>query len=174
MKPRIVLPLLLLFALLSAGIAYWVLTRHRYQRDGLADGMPPSGSTAEVRQETETEEVRRMLLGVWQDDYQGRRTMTLNEDGTATMLVELSGVQSFLVAPKLRFDMTWSLDGKKLTKKTVSGEPADKVRLILNAMGDTAEDTLLEITEDRLVLLDKNGTTKYEWRRVTQHESGKE
>ena len=95
-----------------------------------------------------------MLLGVWQDDYQGKRTMTLNEDGSATMFVELSGAQAFLFAAELRFDMTWSLDGKNLTKKTVGGEPADKVNLILNTMGDTADDTLLEVTDDRLLLLD--------------------
>ena len=174
MKPRIVLPLLLIFVVLSFGIAYWVLTTHPFQGDGIADATPPADSTEEVKQGSEEEEIRRMLLGVWQDDYQGKRTMTLNEDGTATMLVELSGIQSFLVADKLRFDMKWSLDGKTLTKTTVGGDPADKVNLILGTMGDTAEDTLLEITEDRLVLLDKNGTTKYEWRRVTQHEPSKE
>ncbi len=65
-------------------------------------------------------------------------------------------------------------DAVKLTKKTVGGEPAEKVNLILNTMGDTADDTLLEVTDDRLLLLDKDGTTKYDWRRVTQHEPGKE
>ena len=34
---------------------------------------------------------RRLVLGVWTDQYQGRRTMTLNEDGTGTMIVELNG-----------------------------------------------------------------------------------
>jgi hypothetical protein len=92
--------------------------------------------------------------------------MTLNEDGSGTMLVELSGVQAFLVASKLRFDMKWTLDAKKLIKKTVAGEPADKVNMILNTMGNTAEDTLLELSEDRLLLLDKDGKTKYDWKRA--------
>ena len=34
---------------------------------------------------------RRMVLGTWEDEYQGKRTMTLKEDGTGTMIVELSG-----------------------------------------------------------------------------------
>ena len=175
MKPRVVLRLFLILALLSGGIAYWMLTTtHPSQNDGIANVTPPTNSIEDVKPESEEEKTRRMLLGVWQDDYQGKRTMTLNEDGSGTMLVELSGVQAFLFASKLRFDMTWLLDGKKLTKKTVGGEPADKVNLILNTMGDTADDTLLEVTDDRLLLLDKDGTTKYDWRRVTQHEPSKE
>ena len=59
-----------------------------------------------------------MLLGVWQDDYQGKRTMTLNEDGTGTMLVELSGWRASLYALKLRFEMQWRLEGKVLKKRT--------------------------------------------------------
>ena len=70
--------------------------------------------------------------------------------------------------------MNWSLDGRTLTKKTVGGEPADKVNLILNTMGDTAADTILEVTADRLLLLDKDGETKYDWRRVESGEPGKE
>src|SRR5581483_8082610 len=124
-------------------------------------GPPADAAKAESPQDKQ----RRRLLGVWQDEYKGKRTMTLKEDGTGTMLVELSGLQATLFAAKLRFDMTWSLDGQKLTKKTVGGEPADKVNLILNTMGNTAEDTVLELTEDRLLLLDKDGKTQYDWRK---------
>lgn len=113
------------------------------------------------------------VLGVWQDNYQGKRTMTLNKDGTGTMHVELEGAAALLYASQLRFDMTWSLEGKKLTKKTVGGEPAAKVNLILNTLGDTAVDTIMEMTEDRLLLLDQNGKTQYDWRRVKASEKSK-
>lgn len=32
-------------------------------------------------------------------------------------------------------------------------------------MGHTAEDTILEMNETRLVLMDKDGKTKYDWKR---------
>lgn len=175
MKPRVVLLLFLLLALLSGGMACWMLrTSDSSQNEGIADTTPLTNSIDDVKPESEEEKTRRMLLGVWQDDYQGKRTMTLNADGSGTMLVELRGAQALLFASKLRFDMTWLLDGKKLTKKTVGGVPAAKVNLILKTMGDTADDTLLEVTDDRLLLLDKDGTTKYDWRRVTPHEPSKE
>lgn len=153
--------------LLAGGFAYWRLTALPPSQDeGIVT--PPAKSDAHV--ETEEEKARRKLLGAWQDEYQGKRTMTLTEDGTGTMLVELSGLQALLFASKLRFDMKWSLDGKKLTKRTVGGEPADKVNLILNTMGNTAEDTILELTDARLLVLDKNGNTQYDWRRVKKDE----
>src|SRR5262245_9429471 len=138
----------LALVLLAGGVAYWRLTGSPPSTQN--DVMPPAHGRGAARVETEDDKTRGELLGVWQDDYKGKRTMTLNEDGTGTMLVELSGLQATLFAAKLRFDMQWSLEGKTLTKKTVGGDPADKVNLILNTMGNTAADTILELTEDRL------------------------
>lgn len=157
---------ILALVLVAAGSAYWKLTSPPPSQTNAVPLANPKGGAAQ-------EKARRRLLGIWQDDYKGKRTMTLNEDGTGTMLVQLSGLQATLVAPKLRFDMRWSLEGKTLTKKTVAGDPADKVNLILNTMGNTAEDTILESTDDRLLLLDKDGMTRYDWRRV-KHEQIKE
>ncbi|WP_020473574.1 hypothetical protein [Zavarzinella formosa] len=123
--------------------------------------------------ETPEEKTRRLLVGTWQDEYKGKRTMTLNADGTATMLVELKGVQAVLMGPKLRFDMKWSLMDQILTKITVSGEPADKVNFILNTMGNTSNETLQEVNEEHLLTLDKDGKTKYDWKRVAKDDTSK-
>jgi hypothetical protein len=111
-------------------------------------------------------EYRRLLVGVWEDDYQGKRTMTVYEDGTGTMLVELSGLKARLFASRLRFDMVWAIEEGRLKKKTVGGEPSGKVRMILRTMGNQVDEPILELTETRLLLLDANGKTQYDWRRV--------
>ena len=173
MKPRIIL--LLLLIVVSGGITYRnITTPPAPHNDELTDALPPSNSDDGPQAETPEETHRRLLPGVWHDEYQGKRTMTLNEDGTGTMVVELTGVQASLFAARLRFDMKWSLNGDKFIKTTVGGEPAKKVNLILKMMGDTAEDTILEITDERLLLLDKDGTTEYDWKRVQQDEPSKE
>jgi hypothetical protein len=141
--------------------------------DVAANVTPTVVPADEGREETEEEKQRRKLLGVWQDHYQGKRTMTLNADGTGTMVVELTGLQAKLFAPELRFDMTWKLADRTLTKKTIGGEPADKVNLILNTMGNAASDTILELTDNRLLLLDANGKTQYDWRRLEKDEAEK-
>lgn len=152
-------------AVLGIGVAYWRLTLPpspaKEGGDPIATPMPEPAAKAE----SEDDKARRRVVGVWQDEYEGKRTMSLNADGTGTMLVELGGLKALLFASKLRFDMEWRLEGKKLTKKTIGGAPADKVNLILNTMGNVAEDAILEIGDDRLLLLDKNGKTQYDWRR---------
>ncbi len=112
------------------------------------------------------ERFRRLVLGTWEDRYEGKRAMTLKEDGTGTMLVELSGLTATLFADHLRFDMKWTAKNSHLRKQTIGGEPAGKVQAILKMMGDRVDEPILELTEDRLLLLDKDGKTKYDWRRV--------
>lgn len=155
--------------LLTGALLYWRLTSPPRPSSGGAGRVGPAD---DGRAGPAADGVRRRLLGVWQDHYQGKRTMTLNDDGTGTMVVELDGVRAALFASRLRFDMRWSLDGPTLRKTTVGGEPADKVNLILNTMGDTARDTIVEVTEDRLVLLDRDGKTRYEWGRVRGGDPG--
>ena len=109
---------------------------------------------------------RSLVVGRWSDEYQGKRTMTLNDDGTGTMIVELTDWRAALSASKLTFHMKWSVEGGRLKKQTISGEPEAKVKMILSTMGDHVDEPILELTEDRLLLLDKDGKTTYDWKRV--------
>ena len=58
------------------------------------------------------------------------------------------------------------IEAGRLKKRTVGGAPAGRVRLILATMGDRVDEPILELTEQRLLLLDGDGRTKYDWRRV--------
>lgn len=111
------------------------------------------------------EHLRRQVIGTWQDEYQGRRTKTLEEDGTGTMVVELDGMRARLFARRLTFEMVWSIENGRLKKRTVRGQPIVQVQMILRSMGDRVEERILELTDDRLLLLDQDGKTRYDWRR---------
>lgn len=110
-------------------------------------------------------EYQAAVVGTWEDDYQGKRTMTLQEDGTGTMIVELSGMSATLFATRLEFDMVWSVENGRLKKQTIGGRPENRVAMILKMMGDRVDEPILELTAERLVLLDQDGETRYEWRR---------
>lgn len=112
------------------------------------------------------ERLRSMVMGVWTDNYHGKRVMTLNEDGTGTIVVQLRGLMAAWYAARLRFDITWHIQDGRFIKQTTGGEPAGKVALILKAMGDRAEEPIQKLTRDRLILLDQNGKTTYHWVRV--------
>lgn len=109
---------------------------------------------------------RGMILGTWEDEFQGRRTLTLVKGGTGTMIVELEGWRAAMSAPRLKFDLKWSVEAGRLKKQTVGGEPEAQVKMILSAMGDRVDEPILELTKDRLLLLDRDGKTKYDWKRV--------
>jgi hypothetical protein len=130
---------------------------------------PPGGEIAvagpTVSVPRSDEELRAKVVGTWQDEYQGKRTMTLRSDGTGDMVVELSGLKAALVAPRLTFQMEWSIAQGRLKKRSLGGEPAVQVNMILKTLGDTVEEEILEVTEDRLLLLDPDGKTQYDWRR---------
>lgn len=179
----------------AAGIAWFVLLDHSEHRgaaihvgsreedqsDNVVDqtAAPPAKENRAERNELPPPDdaaARKLVVGVWEDDYQGKRTMTLREDGTAEMLVELTGMKAKLFASRLRFDMTWTLENARLQKKTTGGEPAVAVKAILATFGDSVDEPILELTSDRLSLLDKDGTTRYHWRRRDRpaHDIGRE
>ena len=107
-----------------------------------------------------------LILGTWQDDYQGRRTLTVRPDGTATMLVEFDGWKARMFTPRLRIETTWMIEEGRFNRQTVGGEPADKVEFVKKRVGDRASDKIVKVTADRMVLIDQDGETRYNWRRV--------
>ena len=141
---------------------------HRILLMILASVLTTSPALGQDRTQTDVQDQqsRRLVVGTWQDEYQGKRTMTLQEDGTAKMVVELDGLKAKLFAPRLEFEMVWAVEKGRLKKRTLQGEPAVTVQLILKTMGDRVDEPILELTQDRLLLLDKDGKTKYDWRRV--------
>ena len=108
----------------------------------------------------------RRILGVWRDGYQGQRTMTVREDGTATMVCELEGMNARLFTPVLHLNLRWQLAGGVMTRVIIDGEPADKVRFVVNLMGARSDEKLLLLTDAELHLLDADGKTEYHWTRV--------
>lgn len=108
---------------------------------------------------------RSLILGKWEDEYHGKRHLTVNEDGTGKMLVEPDGIGKALFAAELKFDIEWEVHDGKVTLKMVRGEPKSKVQLILKLYGSEAEYKIVELTRERMLLLDGDGKTQYDWRR---------
>jgi hypothetical protein len=133
--------------------------------DVAASGAAVAGDAAASTQSKADAALRRLALGVWEDDFHGRRTMTLREDGSGTMVVELQGIEATLFASKLTFEMLWSVRDGRMQMRTTGGEPAGRVKLVLKLEGDRVDQPIVELSEGSLVLLDKDGKTKYNWRR---------
>jgi hypothetical protein len=130
--------------------------------------LQPQTVAAEPDPLDEDARFRALAVGTWEDDYKGHRTMRLEADGTGSMVVELSGLTARLFAARLEFDMVWSVTDGRMQKQTLGGRPTAKVKAILKMMGDRVDEPIQELTDNRLLLLDKDGRTQYDWRRVTE------
>ena len=152
---------------LGAAATYYAIWRTKPETSPLtADASANSSASVPSQNVSRDDKLRKLVVGTWHDEYQGKRTMTLREDGTGTMVVELNGLKAVVVAKRLTFSMTWSVADGRLKKQTLSGEPAAQVAVILKTMGDTVNEPILELTESRLLVLDRDGQTKYDWRRA--------
>jgi hypothetical protein len=132
--------------------------------DSTAGGDEPATSDADERN-------RRAITGKWHDEYHGKRHLTVRADGTGTMVVEPNGIGKKLFAAQLTFEIEWTIADGRVTMKMLNGEPKSKVQLILKIYGQEADYTILELNDERMLLLDADGKTRYDWRR---HESASE
>ena len=106
------------------------------------------------------------IIGIWQDEYQGKRTMTYRDDGTATMVVEPKGVAATLYASRMTFEEQWTISDGRLKLKAVGGEPKFRVNLVLKTMGSESEFEIVEVTQTRMLLRDVKDDSTYDWRRM--------
>lgn len=137
------------------------------QNDAPADAEQQTPGPQEPSAAQRDRDLARQVLGQWHDEYMStKRTMTLRADGRGEMLVEVSGMGAVLFASRLRFDMEWSVRDGRLVQHSLGGEPEGKVRALLKMMGDRADQPILEVTVDRLLLLHEDGKTRLDWRRT--------
>ncbi len=154
---------------LLLGTLFWI-ARGSSSRNGLVpSGSVPSSAAVEspaTGPSSADDRLRALAVGTWQDEYRGKRTLELRADGSGRMVVELSGWTATLFADRLEFDLVWSVEGGRMRKQTIGGRPEERVRMILDMMGDRVDEPILELTADRLLLLDADGKTRYDWRRA--------
>ncbi len=109
---------------------------------------------------------RQQIVGTWEMKDDGSRRMTLDNDGTGVMEVTLTGAIAALYAQRLRFDLRWSIEQGKLVRECIGGEPAEKVELILRAMGRRTEDVIEVVSPRQLRTLGTDGVTTSTWERI--------
>jgi hypothetical protein len=134
------------------------------------DGSPPSTDQGTVTQNVvvvdSQDQDTQLAVGTWQDFYHGQRTLTLRPDGTATMVVELSGWKARLFTRRLELDIVWSIEDGKMHRRTVGGRPADKVEFVNKRSGVQVAEPIRSLTRDDMILVDQDGSRQYHWRRV--------
>lgn len=115
--------------------------------------------------------LRAKLLGTWRDFHHGQRTMTVRDDGTATMVCQFSGMKARLFTPRLQLEMTWSVENGRMLRRTTGGSPKSKVDFVNSYYGDRVSEPILDVSDTQLLLQDQDGSQRYRWRRVNRRSS---
>lgn len=120
--------------------------------------------------EVDEEIQRQKVVGRWQDEYRGKRYLTIRNDGTATMVVEPDGIGKKIFADRLSFEIAWTFSDGRIVMTMTSGEPKSKTSLVMKLYGTRAEYSLLNLDDQQLLLLDADGATRYDWRRINEED----
>lgn len=126
------------------------------------DGRKPVENSREV----EVARITRLLAGTWSRESYGTRSLTIREDGTATMVIRPSTVYALVFGEQIDVEVQWELQDGCVDYKVTSATPSDKFELARSTWGDHWHEKIDRLDEKTLILLGEDGD-KYEWTRMT-------
>jgi len=133
---------------------------------------PPASEERAASVENELDHAARqrqkLLIGTWQQEFYGTRTLTVLPEGTGRMLIRPSGIWASLFGDQIQLDMFWKLDGDRIDYGYSGGRPADKVEAARKSWGDRWLEKIETLSDEVLVLLAADGTTRSVWKRVRE------
>ncbi len=118
--------------------------------------------------EMNTEQVKQLVTGFWRSKYYGIRHLVIREDGTATIYYQPNMLAQFLMGGQLTIHYEWEYDREKtqVVFKATEGYPQKSYEYVLNKWGANQRQTVLEATDQNLLLLDGDEKTEHDWRRI--------
>ncbi len=119
------------------------------------------------------EEIRKRIVGTWKQIKDEKRTIIINDDGTAVIHAQIDDKRQYIVGKKLKFDITWTIEDGLLTMITTGGEPKAAIKYIMLTMGDRRSYRIKNI-DDKKIELQKPTEKKPEpdWHRLEDSQSG--
>lgn len=137
--------------------------------ESLVEIVEPDETPAEPV-DSETARLSELIVGNWQQEFYGKRTLTVKADGTATMTILPSGVFALGFGPKIDLTMFWSVKDGHLDYGVSGGVPEDKVKLAAKTWGDHWVEQIVTLDENKLDLLSEDGSSHSIWERVPREE----
>ncbi len=116
--------------------------------------------------ETGDERFKTLVVGSWQKYQHGNRTLTINEDGTADLIVEPDGIWKYLLGDRIQIDIEWKIEEGRAIFLMTGGTPSSKVDVARKLFGDKRDRPIVELTQERFVLLDEEDDEEDVWTRI--------
>lgn len=115
-----------------------------------------------------TEEILAKLVGKWeQTKSTSKQILTIEENGTATMLIEPQGIWTAVLGKQVTINIEWHLDAATLTLRTVGGSPENKLDYIKQLWGSEFVREINSIEDKMFTLRDNKGDVSQKWIRTS-------
>ncbi|WP_417390004.1 hypothetical protein [Gimesia sp.] len=123
-----------------------------------------NGNSAELNSKT----LLARLVGKWeQTKSTSKQILTINENGTATMVIEPQGLWSTVLGKKVTVDIEWQLNAATLTLRAVGGSPENKMDYIKQLWGSEFVREIHSIEDKMFTLRDDQGDVSQKWIRTS-------
>lgn len=158
----------LMIALTVVVVLVWTgRTNHSPRRTVAASPAPmtPSSPLAPDLEDPNAS-LKILLLRTWEREYHGSWIMTLQDDGTGTLLIKPSGLWGILIGEEVLVNLDWSVNDGRAELFSVSGEPETAFAAAKLIFGDRRIRKIKELTETRLVFIDEEDNSETEWTRT--------
>lgn len=129
---------------------------------------PPKTESSSAFENLSSQEILARLIGKWEQTKSNRKQiLTINENGTATMVVEPKGFWKTVLGAQISIDIEWSLDAGTLTLRTIGGNPENKLEYIKQVWGDQFTRKIHTIEDKMFTLRDEKGKVSQNWIRTS-------
>lgn len=129
-----------------------------------------SNGSADERADSDRR-LRKLLCGTWQRENNGENVLTLDEDGTGTLVYKPAGKNYVALGfvSRLEIDIEWTVEDGYVDFHSIRGTPQHAFELASLAEGKRKYRRLAELDETHLILVNetqKDDGPKSEWFRV--------
>jgi hypothetical protein len=114
---------------------------------------------------------REKLVGTWKQYETGVRWLTVRPDGTATMVVDPDWVAKAVIGSRLTVEIEWTVEEGRALFRSVSGKPETAFQAVCTLYGRDRNRPIVEMTEEKFVLLDESDGSRSEWTRIKKGET---
>jgi hypothetical protein len=130
----------------------------------------PASAPPAAEEIDEDQRMSAAIVGKWQTEREvGHRDLTVNDDGTAQMIVNIeSTMQKLIFGARMIIDIKWHIADGFLTFEMIGGEPKSSVDMLTKIGGTSLAFEILEINENRLLVKDTEDDPDHDWKRVEE------
>ncbi len=130
-----------------------------------------AGATASDRADSAAVEAadaahRRTILGKWTRDYYGQWVMSIEEDGSGTLVVEPDRIWALVIGPKITVHIDWQVQNGAAVFDTLRGEPETSFNAAMKLWKKHQNRRIVELTDEKFVYLSDDGKSNSEWTRL--------